>query len=116
MVIVENMIKRECLDNMSYDYYYRVIKGKVCVGENLNPSIQSYGIEIERQDFEDHTLVNVERDKIDNISPHRHKVQNLMKILYDGSVSPIHLVDILSETVDNYIGDFDEVLKDTSVY
>lgn len=115
MIIVENMIKRECLDNMSYDYYYRVIKGKICVERNLNSSIQSYGIEIERQDFEDDTLVNVERNKIDNISPHKQKVESLMKILHSGSVSPIHLVDILSETVDNYICDFDEEYKDSSV-
>ncbi|GAA0177634.1 DUF6514 family protein [Clostridium sediminicola] len=116
MVIVDNMMKRESLDNRSYDYYYRIIKGKICLGDNCMSTIQSYGIEVERQDFEKDTLVNVERERIDNISPHRHKVQNILKSLYKGSASPIHLVDIVSETIDDYISDFDEMANNISAY
>ncbi|MDF2675395.1 MAG: Uncharacterized protein K0R09_3667, partial [Clostridiales bacterium] len=38
----------------------------------------------------------------------------LLKMLYENIVSPLHLLDILGEYVDEYIIDFDSALKDTA--
>lgn len=115
MIIVEDLRRMESIDNLNNkysEYSYRIIKDKVTFTEGERHEIQSYGIEIERKAFQDGKLVKLERDMIKSISPHRHKVQELCKMLYDSIVSPIHLIDILGEYIDEYITDFDEILKD----
>lgn len=112
MLIVENLCRTEANEDVKYEYSYRVIKDKVAFLEGGSQEIQSYGIEIERQDFMDGKLVEIERDMVKCISPHRHKVHDLAKMLYDNIVSPLHLIDILGEYIDEYITDFDEILKD----
>ncbi|SHH57798.1 DUF6514 family protein [Clostridium grantii] len=115
MIVVENIMKRENVGDTDCHYFYRVIKDKICLDKECITSMQSYGIEIERQDYKEDILVNLERESISNISPHRHKVQKLVNTLYNGNVSPIHLIDIVSEKIDEYIEDFETVLNEISV-
>lgn len=76
------------------------------VGSEQLP-IQTYGIEIERRDLKKGTVVNTVSDSIQYISPQRHKVQELLKMVYKNGLTPIHLVEVLGEYVDTYISDFD---------
>jgi hypothetical protein len=113
MIVIESMSRNTIIDDVTYIYFYRIIKGQVTLpigGEKI--VVQSYGIEIERQDVKDGNVVNIERDSINSISPQRHKVHNLLKLLYDNTVSPIHLIDVLGEYVDEYIIDFDKDMKE----
>jgi hypothetical protein len=114
-MIVESIIRNEILDDMKKNYFYRLTKNKVsiCIGDGTM-DVQSYGIEIERQDIVNGSIVNIERDSVKSISPHRHKVHSLLKLLYDNCVSPVHLIDILGDYIDEYIVDFDEALKEIS--
>jgi hypothetical protein len=117
MVVVESLSRHACRDKLKYNYIYRMTKNNLLIRiEETVSEIQSYGIEIERQDIEDGRIVNIERDCVKSISPQRYKVHELLKLLYNNEVSPIHLIDILGEYIDKYIIDFDEVLKDTSTY
>jgi hypothetical protein len=114
MVVIENMNRSEIVDGVTYNYFYRITKGQVILpigGDKV--VVQSYGIEIERQDIKDGSIFNIERDSISSISPQRYKVHNLLKLLYDNVVSPIHLIDVLGEYVDEYIIDFDKELMET---
>lgn len=113
MIVVQSLVKSENHGEIKHNYFYRLVKSKVQLDLNMETiEVQSYGIEVERQDSREDGIINIERECIENISPHRHKVQNLMKKLYDFSVSPVHLIDVLGEYVDSYILDFDEILKD----
>lgn len=112
MIVIENLSKKVTEADVKHNYFYRLVKGEMSVsmyGELTE--IQAYGIEIERQDVIDDIVVFIERDSVENISPHRHKVKNLLKLLYDNEVSPIHMIDILGDFIDEYIVDFDEMLK-----
>lgn len=111
MLIVENLTKSEYRNDIRYDYSYRVIKNKVAFPEIYKVEIQSYGIEIERRDVVNDKLINIERDFVKNISPYKSKVCSLANMLYNNTVSPLHLIDILGEYIDNYIIDYDEVIK-----
>lgn len=114
MVVIESMSRSEVADDVIYNYFYRIVKGQVTLPIGSDKIVvQSYGIEIERQDIKDGNVINIERDCINSISPQRYKVQNLLKLLYDNNVSPIHLIDVLGEYVDEYIIDFDKELKET---
>lgn len=112
MLIVESLGRTEKCENVMYNYSYRIIKNQLVFQEEDNLEIQAYGVEVERQDIVDGKVVKIEREVVENVSPHRHKVHNLLKMLCDNLVSPVHLIDILGEYIDNYVNDFDEVLKD----
>jgi hypothetical protein len=116
-MIVESMVRNEICEDMRKNYFYRLTKNKVSLelGQDTM-EVQSYGIEIERQDILNNSIVNIERDSVKSISPHRHKVHSLLKLLYDNCVSPVHLIDILGDYVDEYIVDFDEALKEIATY
>ena len=108
MIIVESLGRSECSEDVKHNYYYRLTKNEIKLNqEDDNVGVQAYGIEVERQDVSNGTLVGIERDSIRCISPHRHKVHILLKLMHDNMVSPIHLVDILGEYVDDNISDFD---------
>lgn len=112
MMVVENLVRTNGTDKVKYNYFYRLLKSKISIRyETDTIEVQSYGIEIERQDLVDGKLINIERDCVKSISTQRHKVHNLLKLLYDNSVSPIHLIEVLGEYIDEYIVDFDKEIK-----
>ena len=65
-----------------------------------------YGIKIEREDTKDGKVIGKIEDKIDIISKNKELVESLLNLLYNNQVSPIHLVDIIGETVDNCVSEF----------
>ena len=112
MTILENVSKKIKVEGVNYNYIYRLIKSQVSVlmyGEFTN--VNAYGIEIESQNIVDGKIVHIQRDCVENISPQRYKVKNLLKLLYDNTVSPIHMIDILGEYIDDYTSDFNETLN-----
>lgn len=112
-MVVESMIRNEVFEGMKKNYIYRLTKNQVSISLGIEAmEVQTYGIEIERQDIVDGSIVNIERDNVKSISPHRHKVHDLLKVLYDNCVSPVHLIEILGEYIDEYIVDFHEGLNE----
>lgn len=108
-MVVENLVRTESVEKIKYNYFYRLLKGQISIPCEIDSvEVQSYGIEIERQDLLNGELINIERDCVKNISPDRNKVHNLLELLYDHSVSPIHLIDVLGDYIDEYIIDFDK--------
>lgn len=99
MKIVQNLNIVRNYDNLRHDYQYRIIETKY-------NEVNTYGIEIERKDFNNYVLINIERNSIEKISYYLEKVRELLSILYKNEVSPIHLVDIIGEKVDEYVSEF----------
>ena len=115
MVIIENLYKKITDGDVNYNYAYRLVKGQISVSMyGKLTEIQAYGIEIERQDITDGTVVRIQRDCVENISPERYKVKKLLNMVYENTVSPIHMIDILGEYIDEYTSDFDEMLVSTA--
>lgn len=112
MIVVEQMTRSVKGTDKNITYLYRLIKNTVNLSLDFDSlEVQAYGIEIERQDEQNCVITNIERDSILTISPYRHKVHELVKLLYDNEVSPIHLVDVVGEYVDTWVDDFDTELK-----
>ena len=99
MYIVESLHSDMKVDDKECKYSFRMFKENFLDG-------QAFGIEVERQDFMEGNVVKIERDFISKISNNEEKVKDLLKLLCNYQVSPIHLVDILGEYVDNYVSDF----------
>ncbi|MPQ43135.1 DUF6514 family protein [Clostridium tarantellae] len=101
MKVIRNLCNTVEVGEIKYKYFYRLTKTKF-------RNTDAYGIEVERQDVVGNELINIERDSIEKITCKLEKVENLIKLLYDYNVSPMHLIDILGEYVDEYILDFDK--------
>ena len=99
MDIVNSLYKSSKNDNKESIYSYRRISENFLEG-------QAFGIEVERQDLIEGNVVKIERNLIRRISNKEDKVKNLLNLVHNYQVSPIHLVDILGEYVDNYVSDF----------
>lgn len=65
-----------------------------------------FGIEIERQDFEEGEVINLERDIVDIVASNQRKAEDILMLLFNNLVSPIHLVDIVGEYADLCVNDF----------
>lgn len=116
MTVVESLSRNETNFKATYRYVYRLIKSSIDLpSDSEYIKVQSYGIEVERQDIVNDEIINIEREEIKSISPHRYKVHNLFKLLYENSVSPVHLLDVVGEYVDEYIFDYDKILNNTNV-
>lgn len=100
MLIIKSLMDyEEKADKTKMVYNYRLTKENYLSG-------QAYGIEVERQDFVEGVLIKIERDEIRKISSIKEKVEDLLELIHRNKVSPIHIVDILGEYVDNYVIDF----------
>ncbi|MGL4450943.1 MAG: DUF6514 family protein [Sarcina sp.] len=99
MKIVKNVVTTLDTEKVKYEYSYRIIE------TNFKKSVL-FGIEVERVDYINGKMVNIEREVIDKISEDINKVEELYKLVSDNLVSPIHLIDILGEEVDKCIAEF----------
>lgn len=100
MKIVDSLSSSINREGTEFKYVYRLIKGQYKYE-------QAYGIEVEKQELKDGQAIDIERDEIKLISNNRYKVNELLRLLYRNQVSPIHLVEVLGEYVDEYIYDFE---------
>lgn len=108
-MVLESFMKTVKHENLTYEYVYKLTQNEIALNSgNDDITVTSYGIEVERRDISGNTVVNLEKDSIKNISPQRHKVHSVLKLLYENTVSPIHLVDIAGQYADEYVEDFDK--------
>lgn len=99
MRVIKNLCKEVRLEDKSYKFCYRLIE--TCFKGDV-----VYGVEVERKDFKESILVNIERDSVNIISPNKEKVEKLVDKLHKYEVSPIHLIDVIGEDIDNCVADF----------
>lgn len=108
MNLVEEYTSINRDNDVEFRYTYRLIKRGY-------KGIAAYGIEIERKDYVGLKNINLEREKIDIISPHRYKVKQLLMKLYNNQVSPIHLIDIIGSYVDEHAYEFDLEIQEQAI-
>ena len=99
MNIVEEYKSINKQKNIEFRYYYRLIYREF-------HGMTAYGIEVERKDYVGTKNVNLERDKIDIISPEKEDVEKMLIKIWNNQLSPIHLVDVLGTYVDDNVYKF----------
>ena len=65
-----------------------------------------YGIVVKKESIKNKVVVSTIEDRVDIISKKKEVVQKLLDLLYRNQVSPIHLFDVIGETVDNCVLEF----------
>ena len=93
MKINKTLSKIVDINNKEVKYIYRMTE------KNIRDR-QAFGIEIERQDFNNGEVINLERDYISLVASEEKKANDILILLFNNLVSPIHLVDIVGEYSD----------------
>ena len=65
-----------------------------------------YGIVVKKESIKNKVVASTIEDRVDIISKKKEVVQKLLDLLYRNQVSPIHLIDVIGETVDNCVLEF----------
>lgn len=99
MLIVDVKNVEKNVEELEVKYQYRLTQSVI-------NDTEVYGIEVQRDDFKQGKLINLERNSINIISPIRGKVEEMLEKIWRYEVSPIHLVEVLGEEVDNCVFDF----------
>ena len=99
MKINKTLSKIININEKEVKYIYRMT-------ENNIRNKQAFGIEIERQDFNDGEVITLERDSVSLVADEEKKANDLLLLLFNNLVSPIHLVDIVGEYSDLCAAEF----------
>ena len=93
MKINKTLSKMVNINEREVKYIYRMTEKNV-------RNRQAFGIEIERQDFNNGEVINLERDYVGWVASEEKKANDILLLLFNNLVSPIHLVDIVGEYSD----------------
>lgn len=99
MNIIEEYTSVNKQNNIEFRYCYRLTNKEF-------HGIMAYGIEVERKDYVGAKKVNSECDKIDIISPEKEDVEKMLIKIWNNQLSPIHLIDVLGNFVDDNVCKF----------
>ena len=95
MKIKKTLSKLVSFDDRESKYIYRII-------ENTVKNRQAF----ERQDLNCGEVINLERDTINIVASNEKKAEDILVLLFNNLVSPIHLIDVVGEYSDLCVNDF----------
>lgn len=93
---------KECI----YKYFVIETSKEIFInGKNVN--IPCYGICIESEVYEEGMLSSTFENTIEYATPFLSKILKLIDYLKQNEVSPVHLIDVAGEFIDEWVNDFD---------
>lgn len=96
-----------------YLYRYYLLEGELELSQDgMAVSVPSYGIFESAHEVFDGEEVCFFEEAVECVSPDRIKVLDLIYLLKNNNASPIHLIDIIGEKVDEWVTDFDDVINE----
>lgn len=93
---------RECI----YKYYVLETSKEMTIN-NKKFIIPCYGINVVSEVYEGGKMCFSFENSIEHVTPFLGKVLNLIEYLKINGVSPIHLIEVAGEFVDEWVNDFD---------
>ncbi|MEG0307803.1 MAG: DUF6514 family protein [Clostridium sp.] len=112
-MIIETLKCNEVCDGNSIEYTYRLIERELSIDDQGDKKvIGAYGIEVESEVKLTDESVQAFKSEIKYITPFKHRGIEFLNILKNNSVSPIHLIDITEEYIEEYYSDFNENLDE----
>jgi hypothetical protein len=92
--------------------YYLVLDELALEYEGEKMVLPSYGIEIVSEKYKKGKMFDSESEVYENISPCEDKVIDLIRYYADMFLSPVHLLEVVDEHIEEYIEDFDRMLQE----
>lgn len=97
------------------EYIYRYFLIETVKRLNVNGvfvDVPCYGIEVISEEFTKGRVISIDGENVEFISPIKAKVLDLINFLKSNEVSPVHLVDIIGDYVDEWVEDFERDARD----
>jgi len=111
-MIVETLKCNEVCGEDVVEYTYKLIQRELSMDvQGGRRVIEAYGIEVESRIKGNNESGQVFKDEVKYITPCKNKGREFLNMLKDNSVSPIHLIDIIEEYIEEYYMDFNNVVE-----
>lgn len=115
-MIIDTINCRIKCDDGELEYIYNLTERKLSLEvEGKEEEIITYGVEAQSYLVKENKKVLVFRDAIDVLTPYKHKAKEFINILKKNEVSPVHLLDIAEEIIEEYYLDFEKVVQAISL-
>lgn len=97
-------------NNMEYTYNLTQSELEIHMREEKR-TINAYGVEVESKVKDKNNDVYEYKEEVKYITPYRCKGSEFLSFLRNNRVSPIHLLEITEEYIEEYYRDFDEATE-----
>lgn len=93
------------------EYTYRLIQSDLHLeNEGEKYCIKAYGVEVESKRKSNDKIVQDSKEVVKFVTPYKYKGSQFLHMLEKNMVSPLHLVDIAEEVIEEYYKDFNKEL------
>ena len=111
-MVVETLKCNEVCGENHVEYTYKLIQRELSMDiEGGRRVIEAYGIEVESKIKDNNGSGQVFKDEVQYITPYKNKGHEFLNMLKNNSVSPIHLIDIVEEHIEEYYMDFNDIAE-----
>lgn len=108
-MIIETLKRNYNCGEENLEYIYNLIEGELKLHNGKEKySIKAYGVEIESIITNHDKIVHASREEVKYITPYKFKGREFLNMLEKNMVSPIHLLEITEELIEDYYKDFDK--------
>lgn len=93
------------------EYTYRLIQRDLHVeSHGEDQSIKAYGVEVESKRKNNDKIVQASKEEVKYVTPYKYKGSQFLHMLERNMVSPMHLVEVTEEVIEEFYIDFDKEL------
>lgn len=99
-------------DDGELEYIYNLTERKLSLEvEGKEEEIITYGVEAQSYVVKENKKVLISKDAIEVLTPYKHKAKEFINMLRKNEVSPVHLLNIAEEVIEEYYLDFEKVVQ-----
>lgn len=111
-MVIETLTCSYDCEGQAREYTYRLIERDLNIEiDGDSQCIKAYGVKVESSGCDKEKDVQGIVEEFKYITPYKNKGSQFLHMLQRNMVSPIHLIDIAEEVVDEYYKDFDKEIN-----
>lgn len=108
--MVIETLKCNCdYEGANLEYTYRLVQRELKLeNDGEECCITAYGVEVESKLKDNNNIVQTSKEQINFVTPYKYKGSQFLHMLQKNMVSPVHLIDVTEEVIEDYYKDFDK--------
>lgn len=93
-----------------FEYVYKLTENNLSVNGDCGcKTLVVYGVEIQSYEKNNDEFNLLGSEAVRYLSPSKTRVKDFVEMLKSNTVSPVHLLDITEEVIEDFYNDFDKV-------